>query len=87
MELVSIALLTLVAAAIGTITGFGTSTIMIPVLVVFFLPVEAIFLVAIIHWFGNIWKIVQLVSSLTSQVVRHCLIPLELTSAKAGFFI
>ena len=30
---------------------------MIPVLVIFFPPVEAIFLVAIIHWFGNVWKI------------------------------
>ncbi len=57
MEIFYISLLTLVAATIGTITGFGTSTIMIPVLVIFFPPVEAIFLVAIIHWFGNIWKI------------------------------
>jgi len=57
MEVFYIALLTLIAAAIGTVTGFGTSTLMIPVLVIFFPPVEAIFLVAIIHWFGNIWKV------------------------------
>lgn len=57
MENFYIALLTLIAATIGTITGFGTSTIMIPVLVIFFPPVEAILLVAIIHWFGNVWKI------------------------------
>ncbi|OGH76293.1 MAG: hypothetical protein A3A89_02610 [Candidatus Magasanikbacteria bacterium RIFCSPLOWO2_01_FULL_33_34] len=57
MEILYIALLTLIAATIGTITGFGTSTLMIPVLVIFFPPVEAIFLVAIIHWFGNIWKV------------------------------
>jgi len=57
MEILSIAFLTLVAAAIGTVTGFGTSTLMIPVLAIFFPPVEAIFLVAIIHWFGNIWKV------------------------------
>src|SRR3989344_672311 len=57
MEIFYITLLTLIAATIGTITGFGTSTLMIPVLVIFFPPVEAIFLVAIIHWFGNIWKI------------------------------
>ena len=57
MEIVYISLLTLIAATIGTITGFGTSTLMIPVLVIFFPPVEAIFLVAIIHWFGNIWKV------------------------------
>src|SRR3989344_8661857 len=57
MEILYIALLTLIAATIGTITGFGMSTIMIPVLVIFFPPIEAIFLVAIIHWFGNVWKI------------------------------
>ncbi|MBI2633389.1 MAG: sulfite exporter TauE/SafE family protein [Parcubacteria group bacterium] len=57
MEILYITLLTLIAAAIGTITGFGTSTLMIPVLVIFFPPVEAIFLVAIIHWFGDLWKV------------------------------
>ncbi|MDD5749349.1 MAG: sulfite exporter TauE/SafE family protein [Patescibacteria group bacterium] len=57
MEILYISILTLVAATIGTITGFGTSTLMIPVLVIFFPPVEAIFLVAIIHWFGDVWKV------------------------------
>ena len=57
MEIFYIALLTFVAAIIGTITGFGTSTLMIPVLVLFLPPVEAIFLVAVIHWFGDLWKI------------------------------
>lgn len=58
MEIFYITILTLIAATIGTITGFGTSTLMIPVLVIFFPPVEVIFLVSIIHWFGNIWKII-----------------------------
>jgi len=57
MEILYIAILTFIAATVGTITGFGTSTLMIPVLVMFFPPVEAIFLVAIIHWFGDVWKI------------------------------
>lgn len=57
MEIFLIALLTLIAAAVGTITGFGTATLMIPVLAIFFPPVEAIFLVSIIHWFGNVWKV------------------------------
>lgn len=57
MATVYIALLTFVAATVGTITGFGTSTLMIPILVRFFPPLEAIFLVAIIHWFGDVWKI------------------------------
>lgn len=57
MEILAIGFLTFVAAGVGTLTGFGTSTMMIPLLVMIRPPVEAIFLVAIIHWFGNIWKI------------------------------
>lgn len=57
MEIFYLSVLTLIASTVGTITGFGTSTIMIPVLVIFFPPVEAIFLVAIIHWFGDLWKV------------------------------
>src|SRR3989338_9942045 len=51
-----ITLLTLIAATIGTMTGFGTSTIMVPVLSLFLpLPVVLLF-VGVIHWFGDIWK-------------------------------
>jgi uncharacterized membrane protein YfcA len=50
-------LLTLVAAGIGTATGFGTSTIMIPVLSLFVpMPVVLLF-VGIIHLCGDIWKV------------------------------
>ena len=63
MDIFYIAVLTLVSATIGTITGFGTSTIMIPVLVMFIQPIEAIFLVSIVHWFGNLWRILIFKSS------------------------
>lgn len=56
MEIVSIALLTILAAGVGTLTGFGTSTIMVPVILVFFPLPETLLLVGVIHWFGNIWK-------------------------------
>jgi uncharacterized membrane protein YfcA len=56
MEIVLIALVTLIAGAIGTLTGFGTSTVMVPVLVSFYPLTEALFLVGIVHWFGDIWK-------------------------------
>lgn len=55
-EVTLLALLTLLAAGVGTLTGFGTSTIMVPVLLLFFpLPVTLLFAGAI-HWFGDIWK-------------------------------
>ncbi len=57
MDLIYLALLTFVASLIGTVTGFGISTLMIPILVIFLPPVETIFFVAIIHWFGDLWKV------------------------------
>jgi uncharacterized membrane protein YfcA len=49
-------LLTLIAAGVGTATGFGTSTIMIPVLTLFVpLPVSLLF-VGAIHLCGDVWK-------------------------------
>ena len=69
MEIILITLLTIVASAIGTITGFGTSTIMIPILALFLSPLEAIFLVSIIHWFGNVWKITLFRSGINWKLI------------------
>jgi uncharacterized membrane protein YfcA len=56
LELIGLVILVLVASSIGTLTGFGTSTIMVPTLLFFFpLPVTLLF-AGIIHWFGDIWK-------------------------------
>ncbi|PIS05113.1 MAG: sulfite exporter TauE/SafE family protein [Candidatus Buchananbacteria bacterium CG10_big_fil_rev_8_21_14_0_10_42_9] len=57
MEIVLIALLTITAAAVGTLTGFGTSTIMVPVLLLWLPLPQTLLLVGVVHWFGNIWKI------------------------------
>lgn len=49
--------LTFVASGIGTATGFGTSTVMIPVMVLFFpLPIALLF-VGLVHLAGDIWKV------------------------------
>lgn len=58
MTIIYITLLTIVASCIGTLTGFGTSTIMVPVLLLFFPLPQTLLLVGIIHWFGDIWKMV-----------------------------
>ena len=57
MTVALIALLTVLAGGIGTLSGFGTSTIMVPVLASFMPLPETLLLVGIIHWFGDIWKI------------------------------
>ena len=58
MEIIYIALLTIVAATVGTLTGFGSSTIMLPVIILFFPLPQALLFVGIIHWFNDIWKII-----------------------------
>lgn len=58
MEIFYIALLTIVASLVGTMSGFGTSTIMVPILSLFMPVPVTLFLVGIIHWFGDIWKMI-----------------------------
>lgn len=81
MEILAIALLTLVSSAIGTITGFGTSTIMVPILALFFPPVTAIFLVTIIHWFGDLWKVILFKKGFNVRLV----VILGISGAIAGY--
>lgn len=57
MQIIYISLLTIVASAIGTVTGFGISTVMVPIVLLFLPLPETLLLVGIIHWFGDLWKI------------------------------
>lgn len=57
MEIFILILFIFIASAIGTMTSFGTSTFMVPILG-FFYPLNVTLLfTGIIHWFGNIWRI------------------------------
>lgn len=55
-EILYIALITLLASLIGTLAGFGISTIMIPVLLIILPLPQTLLLVGIVHWFNDIWK-------------------------------
>jgi uncharacterized protein len=57
IELSLILILVFVASAIGTITGFGLSTVMIPVMVLFYPLPETLLFVGAIHWFNDLWKL------------------------------
>ena len=58
IEVILLGLLTLIASSIGTATGFGTSTVMIPIMVLTVpLPVALLF-VGIIHLCGDVWKVI-----------------------------
>lgn len=55
-QLILLTLLTFVASGVGTLSGFGTSTIMVPVLMLFFPLSITLLFVGIIHLFGDLWK-------------------------------
>jgi len=56
MEVLLFTLLTIFAAGVGTLTGFGTSTIIVPVVLLFFPLPQTLLLVGVIHLFGDLWK-------------------------------
>ena len=58
MEILLILCVVIIASCVGTMTGFGTSTIMVPVLLFFYPVPQTLLFVGIIHWFGNIWKLI-----------------------------
>ena len=47
-----------VASIVGTVAGFGSSTVLLPVLLLFIPYVPAQFFVAVLHLFGDVWKII-----------------------------
>lgn len=53
-----IILLIIFASAMGTVSGFGTSTIMMPILMMFFPTAQALLFVSMIHWFNAIWRLI-----------------------------
>jgi uncharacterized protein len=56
VENLFVLVLTLIASTVGTMTGFGTSTILVPTLSLQFPLAETLLFVGIVHWFGDIWK-------------------------------
>ena len=58
MEIPLILCTVILASCVGTMTGFGTSTIMVPALLLFYPLPHTLLFVGIIHWFGNIWKLI-----------------------------
>ena len=56
-EILLITLLTIVASGIGTLSGFGSSTVMVPVLLLYFGFQETLLLAGALHMFNDIWKL------------------------------
>jgi uncharacterized membrane protein YfcA len=58
MEIIFLSALVFIASIIGTMAGFGISTVMIPVVLLFYPLSQTLFFVGIIHWVGNAWKLI-----------------------------
>lgn len=57
MEIILITFTVIIASSVGTLTGFGTSILLVPLLLSFYPVPQTLLFVGIIHWFGNIWKL------------------------------
>ena len=87
MSILAITLLTFFSSIIGTVTGFGISTIMVPV-VLFFLPLpETLLLVGLIHWFGDLWKMLLFKHGVHKKLLIYFGIPGIIASAYGASLI
>ena len=58
LELFFLIFLVFISSIIGTVSGFGTSTIMVPVMLMAYpLPVALLFS-GVTHWFVNVWSMI-----------------------------
>ncbi len=74
-ELLSIAMLTVLAAGVGTLSGFGTSTILVPALSLFLPLPQTLLVVGIVHAFGNLWKVLLFRSGIRWKILLGFGIP------------
>lgn len=79
------ALLVGIAAFLGTITGFGTSTFLIPLLIDTMGAQETLLFVALVHWFGDLTKGFFFRRSIDWRIFFIVGIPALCASFVAGF--
>ena len=75
MGIFFLTLLTFLVSIIGTITGFGMSTIMVPVVLLFLPLPETLLFVGVIHWFGDLWKILLFKHGIHKKLLIYFGIP------------
>ena len=85
MEIILISLLTLIAGMMGTISGFGTSTIMVPIALLFLPLPETLLLVGIIHWFGDLWKVILFRHGIRRSLLLYFALPGIITTVFAAY--
>ncbi len=71
---------TFVASMFGSFTGFGISTMLIPIFILFFPPPVTLLMVGIIHWFNNVWRLTLYRKGLIYKLVLYFGVPGTLLS-------
>ena len=77
--------LTFLGSFIGTVTGFGMATVMMPV-VLLYMPIPQAFLfVSSVHWWGNLWKVILFRGSISLSLCLHFSLPAILFSILGAY--
>jgi len=87
MEIIWIGVLTLLSSIIGTVSGFGISTIMVPVILIFLPLPETLLLVGLIHWFGDIWKMLLFKHGFDKKLLIYFGVPGVLMAILGGLIV
>lgn len=87
MEILLFSFLTLFAAFVGTLGGFGISTIMVPVVALFFPLPQTLLFVGIIHLFGNVWKVILFRSGIRFKLIATFATPALVASIAGAILV
>ncbi len=66
---------TFIASMFGTFTGFGISTVLIPIFLLFFPPPVTLLMVGIIHWFNNVWRLTMFRKGVVYKLILYFGVP------------
>jgi len=87
-SIVFISFLTIVASIVGTLSGFGLGTIMLPVLLFYDIPFsQVVLMVAIIHLFHDISKMALFHASINWNLFLHFGLPTIIATFFGALFI
>src|SRR3989344_3753160 len=81
MELIGIGILVFIAPLVGTVTGFGIGTVMVPVMVAFYSLPQTLLFVGVIHLFGSLWKVLLFREGVNWKII----ITFGITAVMASF--
>ncbi|TDX24758.1 hypothetical protein DFO67_1203 [Modicisalibacter xianhensis] len=87
MAIVLISLLTVLASGLGTLTGFGTSILMVPILTMFYPLPQTLLLVGIVHFFTSLWRALLFRRGLRWDLILKFGVPGALLSIVGGWLM